>query len=238
MNMTHRTRAIGYIRASTDEQTLTLDVQRTRLRAYAVAMDLELVATLEDPGRSGRNLDRPGVQESLRLLEAGEADALLVTKLDRLTRSVEDLGALIRRYFGDRAPFALLSVGDSIDTRTAGGRLVLNVLASVAQWEREATVERTRDALAQVKADGGRVGRIRIGERRSSAVDASGRRVVELDESGVSALSRARALRGSGASLAAIAGVLTAEGHPTARGGAWAAETVRRALARQEAQAA
>lgn len=232
------TRAIGYIRASTDEQTLTLEVQRTRLRAYAVAMDLELVAILEDPGRSGKTLDRAGLREALRRLENGEADALLVTKLDRLTRSVEDLGTLIRRYFGDRAPFGLLSVGDSIDTRTAGGRLVLNVLASVAQWEREATVERTRDALAQVKADGGRVGRIRIGERRSSAVDASGRRMVELDEGGAAALARARALRASGASLAAIAGTLTSEGHPTARGGAWAAETVRRALARQEGQAA
>ena len=81
------------------------------------------------------------------MLEQPHADALVVVKLDRLTRSVRDLGHLLDRYFAT-GQWALMSVSENIDTRSAAGRLVLNVLASVAQWEREATGERTRAALA------------------------------------------------------------------------------------------
>jgi len=66
------------------------------------------------------------------MLKAGEAEALLVVKLHRLTRSVVDLGMLVERYFAPGKP-ALLSVGEQIDTRSAAGRLVLNVLALVSQ---------------------------------------------------------------------------------------------------------
>lgn len=72
---------------------------------------------------------------------------MVVVKLDRLTRSVADWQLLIDDYFGERSGKQLFSVADSIDTRTAAGRLVLNVLLSVAQWERETTGERTREAL-------------------------------------------------------------------------------------------
>lgn len=80
------------------------------------------------------------------MLRAGQADAILVVKLDRLTRSVRDLGELVERYFAT-GRWALLSVSEQIDTRSAAGRLVLNVLASVAQWERETTGERTSAAM-------------------------------------------------------------------------------------------
>src|SRR5437016_11112071 len=80
------------------------------------------------------------------MLKVGEAEALLVVKLDRLTRSVVDLGTLVERYFAP-GKAALLSVGEQIDTRSAAGRLVLNVLASVSQWEREAIGERTATAM-------------------------------------------------------------------------------------------
>ena len=76
------------------------------------------------------------------MLKAGDAEALLVVKLDRLTRSVVDLGTLVERYFAP-GKAALLSVGEQIDTRSVAGRLVLNVLASVSQWEREAIGDRT-----------------------------------------------------------------------------------------------
>src|SRR5437763_1016789 len=78
--------------------------------------------------------------------KGGAAEALLVVKLDRLTRSVVDLGSLVERYFAP-GKAALLSVGEQIDTRSAAGRLVLNVLASVSQWEREAIGERTATAM-------------------------------------------------------------------------------------------
>lgn len=71
-------------------------------------------------------MDRPGLQRALGMLKAGDAEALLVVKLDRLTRSVADVGTLVERYFG-QGKAALLSVGEQIDIRSAPGRLVLNV---------------------------------------------------------------------------------------------------------------
>jgi len=88
------------------------------------------------------------------MLRSGKADAILVVKLDRLTRSVRDLADLVETYFASRR-WTLLSVSDQIDTRSAAGRLVLNVLASVGQWEREATGERTSAAMAY-KAERGK----------------------------------------------------------------------------------
>lgn len=232
MNEGRRTRVVGYVRVSTEHQAgegVSLEAQRAKLEAYALAMDLELVAVEAEAGRSAKTLERPALQRALGMLDAGTAEGLLVTKLDRLTRSVRDLGVLVERYFAAR--HSLLSVGDSIDTRSAAGRLVLNVLASVAQWEREATGERTRDALAHLKASGVRLGGLAIGWERGE-MDAQGRRVVRESEADVAAIERMLALRAQGLTLREIATRLTAEGHRTKRGGKWAAETVRRVIER------
>jgi DNA invertase Pin-like site-specific DNA recombinase len=228
-----RTTVVGYVRVSTERQAdegISLDAQRAKLAAYAVAMDLDLVCIVEDAGLSAKSLDRPGLARALAMLDAGEAQGIVVTKLDRLTRSVRDLGDLVERYFASR--FSLLSVSDSIDTRTATGRLVLNVLASVSQWEREATAERTRDALAHVKANGGKIGRDGLGWTRTADTDANGRRVVAEDTEEQETLRRMLQLRATGASVREIAVALTAEGRPTKRGGAWSAGTVQKILAR------
>src|SRR5215472_10094537 len=85
----------------------------------------------------------------------------IVAKLDRLTRSVRDLADLLERF--ERRDVALMSVSESLDTRSAAGRLVMNVLMSVAQWEREAIGERTREALRHKQAQGQRVGNVPYG---------------------------------------------------------------------------
>lgn len=154
------TRAIGYIRVSTDKQAdhgISLDAQRAKVEAYASLYDLNLVEVIVDAGASTKTLDRPRLQKALALLKSGKADALIVVKLDRLTRSVADLGTLVEKHFQKAA---LLSVAEQIDTRSAAGRLVLNVLASVAQWEREAIGERTSAAMQHLKSQGKRVGHI------------------------------------------------------------------------------
>lgn len=228
-----RETVVGYVRVSTDQQAdggVSLEAQREKLKAYAVALDLELVAIVEDAGYSAKSLRRPGLQAALDHLTDGRARGLLIAKLDRLTRSVRDLGDLVERYFGDR--FSLLSVGDAIDTRTAAGRLVLNVLTSVAQWEREATGERTREALGHLRREGVRLGAPALGWTRSDERDAEGRRVViELDEERT-VVDRICALRGEGRSLAEIAATLEREGHRTKRGGRWAKSTVLRIVRR------
>ncbi len=236
--MEQRTRVVGYVRVSTEGQAeggVSLDAQRAKLEAYAVAMDLDLVAVHVDAGLSAKTLARPGLQAALAALAAGEAEGLLVAKLDRLTRSVRDLGDLVERYFAAR--YSLLSVADSIDTRSAAGRLVLNVLASVAQWEREATGERTRDALAHLKGQGVRLGGAALGWTRTDATDAEGRRVVADVQAEAETVERILALRAEGLTLRAVAAALTAEGRRTKNGGRWHASTVRNVLRRAEVAA-
>ena len=94
-------------------------------------------ATLDvitDAGVSAKNIDRPGLAQVLDLVDRRQVTLVIVAKLDRLTRSVRDLGDLLDRF--QRRGVALVSVAESLDTGSAAGRLVLNVMASVSQWER------------------------------------------------------------------------------------------------------
>ena len=214
-------KVIGYTRVSTEEQAnsgVSLAAQEQKLRAYAELYDLQLVEVIEDAGQSAKSLNRPGLQRALELLRGGQAEGILVAKLDRLTRNVADMASLITEYFGDRARHAatLLSVADQVDTRTAAGRLVLNILASVSQWEREAIGERTKTALAYKKSQGVRLGAPALGATAEETA----------------AVERIQQLRAENLTLRAIVACLNAEGFQTKRGGQWAAETVRKVLAR------
>lgn len=220
------TKAIGYVRVSTEEQAregVSLAAQESRIRMFAGLYGIELVRVVIDAGQSAKTLNRPGLQDALQGLEAGEAEALLIAKLDRLTRSVADWGTLIDRYFTRR--YELLSVDDKMDTRTAAGRLVLNVLISVAQWEREAIGERTAAALAHKRSRGEHVGRAPFGFR------IEGSKLARVEEE-----ARAIALiierRGQGHALRAIADELNQQGIATQRGGRWAPQTVKNILDR------
>ena len=236
MNAT-RTRVVGYVRVSTEGQAdggVSLDAQRAKLAAYCVALDLDLVCIEEDAGLSAKTLDRPALNRVLDALRAGRADALLVVKLDRLTRSVRDLGDLVDTYFAG-GKWALLSVADSIDTRSAAGRLVLNVLASVAQWEREATAERTRDALSHLRASGVQLGGAALGWAHTEDTDAAGRKVIAVVASEAAAVARILELRATGTALRSIVATMNAEGHATKTGARWHLTTVVRVIERNAA---
>lgn len=154
------TATIAYLRVSTGkqaEQGLSLEVQQDKATAYARLYDLHLVEIIVDAGESAKTLRRPGLQRALALIQSGYAAALLIIKLDRLTRSVADLGRLIDEYFAP-GKAELLSVSEQIDTRSASGRLVLNILASVSQWEREIISERTRDVMRHKQEHGEYIG--------------------------------------------------------------------------------
>jgi DNA invertase Pin-like site-specific DNA recombinase len=112
--MTTPVRTVAYVRVSTDKQVehgLSLDAQQAKLTAYATLYDLDLVAVEVDAGVSAKTLQRPALQQALWRLKAGEAEALLVVKLDRLTRSVKDLGVLVETYFL-AGKWSLLSVSE------------------------------------------------------------------------------------------------------------------------------
>ncbi|NUP04594.1 MAG: recombinase family protein [Polyangiaceae bacterium] len=152
----NRTRAVGYIRVSTDQQAdrgLSLSAQRAKVRAYAKLHDIELVDILVDAGLSATTLERPGLQRALQMLRRREADAILVVALDRLTRSVHDLGLLLKKAFRDGRG-ELLSVNESIDTRSAAGRLLIHIIGSVAEWESSRIGERTSAAMRELKTQG------------------------------------------------------------------------------------
>lgn len=223
-----RTRAVAYLRVSTERQAdggTSLEGQRNQINGYAKLFDLDIVAWKQDPGVSGKTLKRPGVQDALRLLGNGRADALVVAKLDRLTRSLRDLGLLLDRYFQAEGK-ALLSVAEQVDTRTATGRMVLNVFTTIAQWEREQIGERV-SAMHAVK----RVRRERVGRPPYGLRVASDGRTLEPDPAEQAALEVLWGLRQQGVSLRGIAQELQHRGHPS-RGARWHPTTVARIVAR------
>jgi site-specific DNA recombinase len=223
------TRTIAYLRVSTEKQAdkgVSLDAQRAKVRAYAELYDLELTEVIVDAGESAKSLERPGLQRALAMLKAGEAEALLVVKLDRLTRSVVDLGTLVDHYFAP-GKAALLSVGEQIDTRSAAGRLVQNVLASVSQWEREAIGERTATAMQHMASQGEYTGGQAPYGRR---IAADGERL-EDDPSETDARALARQLRSQGLSLRRVAAELDRLGIRSRTGRGFAPVQVKRMVA-------
>lgn len=222
------TKAIGYIRVSTEKQAdlgMSLEVQEKQVRGYAGIYDLEVVALEKDAGASAKTLDRPGFKRALARLVRGDGTALIVAKLDRLTRSVKDLGWLIEKYFsGDR--YSLLSVSEQIDTRSAGGKLMLNVLMSVSQWEREVIGERTSGAM-QLKIERGEWtgGTVPFGYRRAGKI-----LVENVEEQRV--IERIRWMRERKYSLRAVAEELTRLGARPRRG-RWSPMQVKRLLEKE-----
>jgi DNA invertase Pin-like site-specific DNA recombinase len=157
---------IGYVRVSTDrqaEQGVSLETQESKIRAMATIHSAELAEVIIDGGESAKSLNRPGLQRLLALINAGQVQAVIVAKLDRLTRSVKDLCNLLELF--EKRKVALISVAESLDTTSAAGRLVITIMAAVSQWEREAIGERTRDALRHKRSQGHRVGNIPFGSR-------------------------------------------------------------------------
>jgi len=218
--------AVGYVRVSTDHQAdggESLDVQRNKVTAMAEVQGAELVELIEDAAESAKDLRRPGMSHLLEMVDAGAVDIVIVHKLDRLTRSVRDLGDLLDRF--ERRGVALVSVNESLDTGTAAGRLVLNIMGAVSQWEREAIAERTRDALQSKKAKGERVGTVPFG----FTVARDGVRLL-ADDCEQAVLALARDLRAAGESLRAIARHLNRKGMTTRSGSAWRHEYVRNIL--------
>lgn len=157
MQDTIPSRFVGYVRVSTEEQArsgLSIQAQRERLAAWATAFGHDMVEVVADEGESGKSFDRPGMKRVLQMIDRRQVDGVVAAKLDRLTRSTRDLGDLVARC--ERKRVALASVSESLDTSTACGRMVVSMIGAVAQWEREATAERTAAALDAKRKQGKR----------------------------------------------------------------------------------
>ena len=151
---------IGYVRVSTDEQRSSgagLAAQRATIEAECRRRGWQLVEVIEDAGYSAKDLRRPGVQIALETLKRGEAGALVVAKLDRLSRSMLDFTAVMSK--AQKQGWALVALDCAVDTTTPAGEAMANVLATFAQFERRLIGQRTREALAAKRAAGVRLGR-------------------------------------------------------------------------------
>lgn len=232
---------VGYCRVSTDGQGddgTSLAAQHAALEGFARAHGGELAGVFVETG-SARSLERVELRAALeRARSLGPGTALAVVKLDRLTRSVRDLGELLAGPFRPVAEggegLELVAVRDSVDTHTAAGRLVLHVLVTVAQWEREAIAERTREALAHLRSRGSHLGRPPFGWRVTRNGPA-GAAMLERDPHEGPAHDRIVELATLGRTAQAIADALELEGFRTRVGGPWSPKVVRSVLRRVRA---
>lgn len=149
-----------YTRKSSDEgldqQFNSLDAQRESAEAYIASQAGQgwvcLPHRYDDGGISGGTMDRPGLTRLLADIRAGQIDAVVIYKLDRLTRSIRDFGKIMEVFEAHKV--ALVAVTQSLNTSTSMGRLMLHVLLSFAQFERELASERTRDKIAAARRKG------------------------------------------------------------------------------------
>jgi len=208
------TTVVAYCRVSTDDQADSgagLAAQRAAIEAEVARRGWTLAAIHTDAGASGKSIKgRPALVDALAAVSSGEADGLLVAKLDRLSRSLHDFAGLMAQ--AQREGWNLVALDLGIDLATPAGEFMANVMASASQWERRIIGVRTREALAAKRSQGVRLG---------GPVTLPN----EVRE-------RIAAQRQAGTTLAAIADRLNAEAVPTAQGGAaWHPSTVRAVLA-------
>ncbi|MFQ5835883.1 MAG: recombinase family protein [bacterium] len=128
-------KAIGYIRISTQEQAkegISLEAQEDKIRKYAVLHNLSLIEVVRDEGKSGKDLNRQGIQKVIALCEKRKVDHLIVYKMDRLTGKTLDLLILIEGIFKPNK-VQLHSITQRIDTSTAQGKFFLTIIGAMPQ---------------------------------------------------------------------------------------------------------
>jgi len=181
--------------------------QLQAIEQHCKRQGLVLSDVYEDDGVSAKSVrNRPGLSEALDVLANGDASALIVSKLDRLARSVHDFAGLVR--VAEREGWGIVALDLGVDMTTPTGGLLANVTASVAEWERRIISVRTSEALAQRRAAG-----VRLGRPRS------------LDPA---VADRIRSRREKGATLQGIADELNADAITTPSGRTWSPALVRK----------
>lgn len=206
-------RAVAYLRVSTAEQADSgagLAAQRASVEAEAQRRGWVLAEVYVDAAASGKAIaGREQLALALHAVGSGQAEVMVVAKLDRLSRSLLDFAEIMRRAQAEGWNLVALDLG--IDLSTPAGEFLASVMASAAQWERRIIGQRTKEALAARKASGVVLGRPRL------VPDAVVQRIAEE--------------RAAGRTYAAIANALNHDAVETAQGGVrWYPATVRKML--------
>jgi DNA invertase Pin-like site-specific DNA recombinase len=215
-------KAVGYIRVSTEEQAregISLEVQEDKVKKYADLHNLDLIEVIRDEGKSGKDLNREGIQKVITLCKDRSVDHLVVYKMDRLTRRTLDLLTLVEEVFKpNRVQFH--SISEKVDTSTAQGKFFLTITGAMAQMERDLISERTREALQYKISKGENVGSPPLGFL------AEDKKLLRIDGE-FKVVSYVKSLKRKKLSLRQIANRLNEQGVSTKRGGSWYAGTVR-----------
>ena len=217
-----RMKAVGYIRVSTEEQVregISLEVQEDKVKKYADLHNLRLTEIIRDEGKSGKDLDREGIQKIITLCKDRSVDHLIVYKMDRLTRRTLDLLTLVEEVFKpNKVQFH--SITERVDTSTAQGKFFLTIIGAMSQMERDLISERTSEALRYKISQGENVGSPPLGflaeDKKLYRVDGEFEVVEHI-----------KRLKRKELSLRQIANRLNEQKIPTKRGGSWYAGTVR-----------
>lgn len=222
----------GYVRVSTEDQAdhgVSLEAQREALAGYAMAHGLLMPRIIADEGLSSKTLDRPGIVELVGFLDAG-GKGIVVTKYDRLTRSLRDWCDLVYRYFGPEDGPSLLSVWDGQDLKRPAGRMTAAILMAVSEHLRENIVEGTNSAVAHKRSLGHRLGTVPYGWM----VGDDGKTLVACDEE-VKALTMMRNLAARKMTIRVISQTLDDLGFRARNGQTFAPSTISKLL-REEAR--
>lgn len=217
-----RMKAVGYIRVSTEEQVregISLEVQEDKVKKYADLHNLRLTETIRDEGKSGKDLDREGIQKVITLCKDRSVDHLIVYKMDRLTRRTLDLLTLVEEVFKPNE-VQFHSITERVDTSTAQGKFFLTIIGAMSQMERDLISERTSEALRYKISQGENVGAPPLGFL------AEDKKLYRVDGE-FEVVERIKRLKREKLSLRQIANRLNEQGIPTKRGGSWYAGTVR-----------
>ena len=165
------TSVVGYARVSTASQAESLAEQRERLHQLGAVRVFEDVA-------SGARADRPGLAAARDFLRAG--DTLTVTRLDRLGRSMLDTLTTLHELAETGVRVRALDL--DLDTGTAAGRMVVNVMSALAEYERQLLIERTNEGLAHARAQGRHGGRRRVlTDQQVTAIEAAAGTISNAD---------------------------------------------------------
>lgn len=218
--------AIGYIRVSTEKQAdkgVSLEAQQAKIEHWCKANGYELLKVYVDAGISGKRMDtRKELLAALASLKKGMA--LVSYSLSRLARSTKDLieiSELVAKKKGD-----LVSLSESIDTTTAAGKMMFQMLAVLSEFERNLTAERTSGALQHKKATGQK-----YTNQTPYGFEAIEGRLVQVQQE-AEVVAEIQSARAGGSTLQAIADSLNGRGIPTKTGKQWAPATIHLLLKR------
>lgn len=220
--------AIAYIRVSTDKQAsegVSIEAQQARIEQWCNLNGYQMVQVFIDAGISGKRMDtRPELQKALASLKKGMA--LVTYSLSRLARSTKDaltISETVSKKKGD-----LVSLSEQINTTTAAGKMMFQMMSVLAEFERNLTAERTASALQHKKQT--RQKYTNITPFGFAAIDG---RLIEVEQE-VQVVAEIRQARSQGTTLQAIADDLNGRGIPTKTGKQWQPATIHLLLKRTQ----